>query len=58
MNAEKNQSVRALVIYNLKEEDVRVDLDKQKFLGVEQKLGVGQKPGVGLKLGARTYINA
>ena len=58
MNAEKNQSVRALVIYNLKEEDVRVDLDKQKFLGVEQKLGVGQKPAVGLKLGARTYINA
>ena len=50
VNAEKNQSVQALVIYNLKEEDVRVDLDKQKFLAVEQKLGVG------LKLGTRTYI--
>ena len=40
VNAEKNQSVRALVIYNLKEEDVRVDLHKQKFLGVEQNLAL------------------
>ena len=50
VNAERKQSVGVLVIYNLKDEDVRIDLDLQKFLGVEQK------PGVGLKLVTRTYI--
>lgn len=52
MNAERKQSVGVLVIYNLKDEDVRIDLDLQKFLGVEQK------PAVGLNLVTRsTYIN-
>jgi len=50
MLKKKNQSVGVLVIYSLKDEDVRIDLDLQKFLGVEQKSGVG------LKLGTRTYI--
>ena len=52
MNAERKQSVGVLVIYNQKDEDVRIDLDLQKFLGVEQK------PGVGLKLVTRTYIKS
>ena len=50
VNAERKQSVGVLVIYNLKDEDVMIDLVLQKCLGVEQK------PGVGLKLVTRTYI--
>lgn len=48
MNAERKQSVGVLVIYNLKDEDVRIDLDLQKFLGAEQK------PAVGLDLVTRS----
>ena len=50
VNADRKQSVGVLVIYNLKEEDVRIDSDLQMLLGVEQK------PGVSLQLGTRTYI--
>lgn len=50
VNAERKQSVGVLRIYDLKDEDVRIDLDLQKFLGVEQK------PGVGLKLVTKAYI--
>lgn len=50
VNAEKNESLEALVIYNLNDEDARIDTDLQKFLGVEQT------PAVQLKLGTRTYI--
>lgn len=50
VNAEKDESLGALVIYNLKDEDVRFDTDLQKFLGVEQT------PAVSLKLGTRTNI--
>ena len=50
VNADRKQSVGVLVIYNLKEEDVRIDSDLQILLGVEQK------PGVRLQLGTRTYI--
>ena len=49
VNAEKDESLGALVIYNLKD-DVRIDTDLQKFLGVEQT------PAVPLKLGTRTNI--
>ena len=50
VNVERKQSVGVLRIYDLKDEDVRIDLDLQKFLGVEQK------PGVGLKLVTKAYI--
>ena len=50
VNAERKQSVGVLRIYDLKDEDMRIDLDLQKFLGVEQK------PGVGLKLVTKAYI--
>ena len=35
MNTERKQSVRVLVMYNLKEEDVWIDSDLQKLLGGE-----------------------
>lgn len=34
INAEKNESVGALVIYNLEETDVRLDQNLQKFLEI------------------------
>lgn len=40
INAEKNESVGALVIYNLEETDVRLDQNFQKFLGIDSKLGI------------------
>lgn len=43
VNAERKQSVGVLVIYNLKEEDVRIDSDLLKLLGVEQKPRVRPK---------------
>ena len=38
----KNQSVGALVIYNRKEEDVRIDTDLKKFIGVGQSLALAK----------------
>ena len=41
VNAVRNQSVGNLVIYNLKEEDVRIDPDLKKIFGVGEKHGTG-----------------